>query len=108
MTATLDIESTLTDRYQTTVPETVRRSLGLKRRDKIHYQIQPSGDVLIRRAEPEEEDPAILAFLAFLAKDIETNPERLEQVDRGLIDRARALTSGVTYDINEVLPPDDE
>jgi hypothetical protein len=29
MPATLDAESTLTDRYQTTVPETVRRALRL-------------------------------------------------------------------------------
>lgn len=30
----LDAESTLMDRYQTTVPETVRRALGLGKRDK--------------------------------------------------------------------------
>ena len=30
MRATLELESTLTERYQTTVPETVRRALGLK------------------------------------------------------------------------------
>ena len=29
MAATLEAESTLTDRYQTTVPETVRRALRL-------------------------------------------------------------------------------
>ena len=33
----LQVESTLTDRYQTTVPETVRRVLRLGKRDKIHY-----------------------------------------------------------------------
>ena len=37
MPATLEAESTLTDRYQTTVPETVRRALRLGKRDKIHY-----------------------------------------------------------------------
>ena len=37
MTAPLELESTLTDRYQTTVPETVRRTLKLGKRDKIHY-----------------------------------------------------------------------
>lgn len=36
MPATLEVESTLTDRYQTTVPETVRRALQLHKRDKIH------------------------------------------------------------------------
>ena len=34
MAATLEVESTLTDRYQTTVPETVRRALQLGKRDK--------------------------------------------------------------------------
>ena len=29
-------ESTLTDRYQTTVPEPVRKALGLNKRDKIY------------------------------------------------------------------------
>jgi len=46
MAATLDVESTLTDRYQTTVPETVRRALKLGKRDKIHYTIRPGGEVV--------------------------------------------------------------
>ena len=39
MPATLEVESTLTDRYQTTVPETVHRALRLSQRDKIRYTI---------------------------------------------------------------------
>lgn len=39
-------ESTLTDRYQTTVPESVRKALGLNKRDKICYTIQSDGRVL--------------------------------------------------------------
>ena len=35
MSAGLEVESTLTDRYQTTVPQTVRRALRLGKRDKI-------------------------------------------------------------------------
>jgi antitoxin PrlF len=31
----------LTDRYLTTVPETVRRALRLGKRDKISYSIRP-------------------------------------------------------------------
>ena len=54
MATTLDVESTLTDRYQTTVPETVRRALGLKKRDKIHYSIRPDGEVILTRAEATE------------------------------------------------------
>ncbi|MFM8481213.1 MAG: type II toxin-antitoxin system PrlF family antitoxin, partial [Gammaproteobacteria bacterium] len=33
MPAAMQVESTLTDRYQTTVPETVRRALRLGKRD---------------------------------------------------------------------------
>ena len=46
MAATHKVESTLTDRYQTTVPETVRRALKLSKRDKIHYAISPEGKVV--------------------------------------------------------------
>jgi len=41
--AALEIESTLTDRYQTTVPDVVRRTLRLRKRDKIRYLVQPDG-----------------------------------------------------------------
>jgi antitoxin PrlF len=50
MSASLEVESMLTDRYQTTVPETVRRTLRLRKRDKIQYVIRPSGEVVLTRA----------------------------------------------------------
>jgi len=51
----LEIESTLTDRYQTTVPDAVRRTLKLRKRDKIRYVVRPDGAVLLTRAEATEE-----------------------------------------------------
>ncbi len=58
----------LTDRYQTTVPEAVRRALKLGKRDKIHYTIRPSGVVVLTRAEASEgDDPVLGQFLEFLA-----------------------------------------
>ena len=53
--ASLEIESTLTDRYQTTVPDVVRRTLKLRKRDKIRYVVRPDGAVLLTRAEAGEE-----------------------------------------------------
>ena len=50
MAANFEAESTLTDRYQTTVPETVRRALRLGKRDKIHYRISGDGEVVMSRA----------------------------------------------------------
>lgn len=50
MSAVLNTQSTLTDRYQTTVPDIVRRALGLGKRDKLHYTIRASGEVVSSRA----------------------------------------------------------
>lgn len=60
MPTTLETESTLTDRYQTTVPEAVRRALRLGKRDRIRYAIQPDGCVLLSRADQgaASEDPS--------------------------------------------------
>ena len=64
MAAILDAESTLTDRYQTTVPETVRRALQLGKRDKIRYTIRPDGAVVLTRATAMEAvDPVLEQFL---------------------------------------------
>ena len=82
MPTTIEVESTLTDRYQTTVPETVRRALGLAKRDKIRYSIRPGGDVVLIRANVSEgDDPVLGQFLGFLVRDIASHPERLRAVE---------------------------
>jgi antitoxin PrlF len=109
MPATLEAESTLTDRYQTTVPETVRRTLGLGKRDKIHYTISASGEVVLTRAEPAtDDDPVLGAFLGFLARDIAAHPERLQAIDSGFVRRLQALTAGIEIDLDAPLPADEE
>ena len=109
MPSTLEAESTLTDRYQTTVPETVRRALRLGKRDKIHYTIRPNGEVVLTRAERDEEaDPALGAFLRFLARDITEHPERLQAMDAGLVQRIQSLVGGVEVDLDAPLSADDE
>ena len=109
MIATLDVESTLTDRYQTTVPETVRRALGLGKRDKIHYTIRPGGEVVLTRAaSPGDDDPALGAFLSFLTRDIAAHPERLQAVDAALVERLRSLVGEVEVDLDAALSVDDE
>ncbi|QXH47779.1 type II toxin-antitoxin system PrlF family antitoxin [Pseudomonas xanthosomatis] len=108
MATTFDVESTLTERYQTTVPETVRRALGLKKRDKIHYSIRPGGEVILTRAEATEDDPVVGQFMEFLARDIATNPQRLKVVDAQLVARLDALVGGVDIDLDQPLSADDE
>jgi len=109
MAVTLEVESTLTDRYQTTVPETVRRALKLGKRDKIHYTIHPSGEVVLTRVETSDgDDPVLGQFLGFLAADITRHPERLQSVDAGLVHRLQSLVGGVEVDLEAALSEDDE
>lgn len=109
MAVTLEVESTLTDRYQTTVPETVRRALKLCKRDKIHYTIRPSGEVVLSRVETaEEDDPVLGQFLDFLSRDMANHPERLQSIDAGFVQRLRVLTRGVEVDLDAALSADDE
>jgi antitoxin PrlF len=109
MAAILKAESTLTDRYQTTVPEPVRRALGLERRDKIKYTISASGEVILSRADSAEgNDPVLGEFLRFLAHDIAKAPESLRLIDAQLVQHLRALTKDVDVDLDAPLSPDDE
>lgn len=109
MPATLEVESTLTDRYQTTVPETVRRALKLGKRDKIHYTIRPSGEVVLTRAASAgEDDPVLGQFLGFLARDMASHPERLQAVDAGLLQRLQGLVGGIDVDLDAALSAEDE
>ncbi|MDZ4293047.1 MAG: type II toxin-antitoxin system PrlF family antitoxin [Hydrogenophaga sp.] len=109
MSDTLEVESTLTDRYQTTVPETVRRALRLGKRDKIRYTIRPGGEVVLTRVETEvKDDPVLGQFLGFLSRDIANHPERLQSIDAGFVQRLRVLTSGIEADLDVALSADDE
>jgi antitoxin PrlF len=109
MPATLEVESTLTDRYQTTVPETVRRALRLGKRDKIHYTIRPGGEVVLTRAEAAEgDDPVLGQFLGFLARDIASHPSRLQGIDGSLVQRLQSLAGSIEVDLHAPLSADDE
>ena len=109
MAATLEVESTLTDRYQTTVPETVRRALRLGKRDKIHYAIHPGGEVVLSRVEiAEEDDPVLGRFLGFLSRDIANHPKRLQTVDPSFVQRIHSLVGGLEVDLDGALSADDE
>ncbi len=109
MPATLEVESTLTDRYQTTVPETVRRALRLGKRDKIQYTIRPGGEVVLTRVDASEvDDPVLGKFLGFLARDIASHPESLQAIDSSFVRRLQSLTGGIEVDLDAPLSADDE
>ena len=109
LVASLEIESTLTDRYQTTVPDAVRRSLRLRKRDKIRYVVRSDGAVMLTRAgAPDEDDPVVGSFIAFLARDMEAYPTQIRGFDPALIRRARSIVKGVKVDLNAPLALEDE
>ena len=105
--ATLELESTLTDRYQTTVPDAVRRALKLGKRDRIRYVVQSNGSVVLQRVD-EPDDPVLGSFLAFLAQDIAMHPQHVRAIDSALADRMRMLTKGIKVDLEAALDPADE
>lgn len=101
-------ESTLTDRYQTTVPDVVRKTLGLGKRDKIRYDIGGDGSVTLSKSGGEEDDPVLDRFLEFLAHDIQDHPDGLRALDGALLDRIKPLIDGVEIDLETPLLPEDD
>jgi antitoxin PrlF len=78
-----ELESSLTDRYQTTVPARVRKLLGLNKRDKLEWIMDESGGIRVGKKPPETEhaDPVFDQWLDFLEKDMLEHPERLIRLD---------------------------
>lgn len=100
--------STLTDRYQTTVPLGVRKQLKLNKGDKIRYCTEPSGRVYIELMQADADDPALGAFLDLIEADITAHPERIRGFSGALQDRLKALVGDVELDLDEALSPEDE
>lgn len=101
-----EVQSALTDRYQTTVPQPVRRALGLRKRDRISYAIRANGEVVLQRFCPEqsEDDPALAPFLALLQHDIAAHPERLQPITADLAGRLQELVGGIEVNLDAPLP----
>jgi antitoxin PrlF len=103
-----EAESKLTGRYQTTVPEPVRKALKLGKGARLHYRIRGE-EVVLRRADDHDDgDPALGPFLRLLASELQAHPERLQPVDPALVERARELIKGVEVDRDAPLSPEDE
>lgn len=104
----LQTESTLTERYQTTVPSVVRKALHLGKKDKIRFTLEPNGSVTLSRAEPNEDDPALSAFLSFLGNDIQQHPENIHALSPNMRTSIQSLTEGVDINLNAPLDEDDD
>lgn len=63
--------ATVTSKGQITLPKSIRQALGADAGSKLSFELR-GNEVVVTRADAEHEDPAIAAFLALLARDIET------------------------------------
>lgn len=86
----------MTSRYQTTIPDAVRKVLGLGKSDRLLYRVTDAGEVHLGKAEaPDSEDPALAPFLALLDKRLQARPERIRPYDKADAADDRALVRGV-------------
>ena len=103
---TLEIEATITERGQTTIPAAIRKMLGVSK-GAIVFKGMPDGTVVIEpKVEEPEEDPVIAKFLEFLERDIANNPQNLVPFDQALMDEVKELVAGVEVDMDAPLEDD--
>lgn len=63
--------ATLTSKGQITLPKPIRQALGVDIGGKIVFDLHDDGNITVRRADHEHQDPAIGAFLNLLTQDIQ-------------------------------------
>jgi antitoxin PrlF len=99
------IKSVITAKSQTTLPAGVRQALGVGPGDRLAYVVE--GDrAVIMKAASDTEDPAIEAFLDFLAHDMAKRPELLTTLTPALLERAQSLTEGMEVDLDASIDGD--
>jgi len=110
MAKLLQAESTLTQRYQTTIPYLVRQTLGLEKGNKITYQIQTDGSVIITRCqnEPQESDPILEQFLNFLSQDMTDNPQQIKAISSATVNHLTSLVGDIDVDLDAPLNDEEE
>lgn len=101
----LEEHSTITAKGQTTIPKSVRQALGVDYGGRVAFRVSAEG-VSVHRVEPEASDPAIEAFLAFLAADMMHRPHALTPLTAALAGEIAALTNGVDVDLDAAIDGD--
>lgn len=92
----LTAESTVTARYQTTIPDAVRKVLGLGKQDRLLYRVTEAGEVrLVKAGAHDAHDPALEPFLALLDQRLASHPDRIVPYTDADADQDAALVKGV-------------
>lgn len=96
MNIILNAVSTLTSKNQTTIPESVRKALGLEKQDKLRFSVLEGGQVLLEKDtadnEEFENDPVVSNFLNFLEKSMQDSPDSIHPATASRYARYRRLT----------------
>ena len=110
MTKLLQAESTLTQKYQTTIPYVIRQALGLEKGSKISYRIQDDGNVLIFRQDDHQDDsdPILEKFLNFLEQDMVKHPQQIKAVSSSTVQRVQSLIGDMSVDLDSSLEDEEE
>ena len=72
---------------------------------EVKAHIIAPGHMLVtaETSSPEETDPVMASFLAFLAQDMEKHPEKIKPLSADLVGRIERLTKGISVDPDEDL-----
>ena len=100
--------SSLTDRYQTTVPEPVRRALDLHKRDKIRFIEEENGRIYLERVDDADADPALGPFLALIEADILARPGAIRPLTARHLDEIDALIGDDDIDLDAAFVPNED
>jgi len=96
--------STITAKGQTTIPKAVRQALGVDFGGRVVFHVDEDG-VKLSRAD-NSDDPAIDAFLGFLATDIKLHPQKIKALTPDLAKRIAALTDGISVNLDDEIDGD--
>jgi antitoxin PrlF len=98
MPAIIEEISTITAKGQTTVPKAVRQVLGIDYGGRIAYRIE-NGRVTVHNPETENRDPALVAFLALIEKDIAAG-RNIKNLPAGVLSALRRAMAEVPVDLD--------
>jgi len=90
--------STITAKGQTTVPKAVRQVLGIDYGGKIAYRIEDRR-VTVHNPEAEDRDPALVAFLSLIEKDIAAG-RNTKRLPAGLLSSLRRAMAETDVDLD--------
>jgi antitoxin PrlF len=87
-----------------------RQHPEFRQKAKVEAHVIGQGTLLVHvtdeQAAEQQEDPMVMAYLAFLERDATENPNRITPLSGGLIERAVEATKNVAVSDDDKIPDD--